>query len=220
MYIQLDSQVLYYKKTGTGRPLLMLHGNGESHEIFDALSDALAGEFTMYLPDSRGCGLSSPSGSGEYHYMDMAGDMRKLLDALGVRSCDIFGFSDGAVIAMLLAIEFPERVRRMILCGGNMTPSGLKFMAKHKIKAEYRRTKSEMVGMMLREPNFTEADLAKIKAPTLVCAGEKDLIKESETRAIAHGIAGAKLFIVEGEDHGSYVINSTRMAPSVRKFFE
>ncbi|MBQ7677338.1 MAG: alpha/beta hydrolase [Lachnospiraceae bacterium] len=218
MYIQLDSQVLYYKKTGSGRPLLMLHGNGESHEIFDALSDDLEGDFTMYLPDTRGCGLSSPSGNGQYHYEDMAGDMRKLLDAIDVRSCDIFGFSDGAVIAMLLAIEFPERVRRMILCGANLSPAGLKFMAKRKIKAEYRKTKNDMIAMMLREPNLTADDLAKIKAPTLVCAGEKDLIKEAETRQIAHGIPDAKLFIVPGEDHASYVINSTRMAPSIRKF--
>ena len=144
--------------------------------------------------------------------------MSNLIDALSIGTCDVFGFSDGAVIAMYMAILFPEKVRRLILCGANMTPSGLTFAAKHKIKKDYRRTKSEMIGMMLREPDLSDADLAKIHAPALVCAGEKDIIKEAETKRIAHGIPDAKLFIVEGADHGSYVVDSTRMAPSIRKF--
>ncbi len=218
MYIQLDSQVLYYKKTGHGKSLLMLHGNGESHEVFDALSDALKGNFTMILPDSRGCGLSSPSGDGTYHYEDMAGDMCKLLDAIDIPECDIFGFSDGAITAMYMALMAPQKIRRMILCGANMSPAGLSFFARRQIKRDYRRTKDDLIGMMLREPNLTEADLAKIKAPTLVCAGEKDVIKESETRRIHEGIRGAKLFIVEGADHSNYVVDSTRMAPSIIKF--
>ena len=218
MYIQLESQVLYYKNAGAGKPLLLLHGNGESHEIFDALVSELEGNFTLYMPDSRGCGLSSPSGDGTYHYKDMALDMIRLIEALSIGRCDIFGFSDGAVTAMYMAIMRPELVRRMILCGANMSPNGLTFGAKHQIKKDYRRTKSELIGMMLREPDLTDADLAKITAPTLVCAGEKDMIKEAETRRIAHGIKGAKLFIVEGADHGSYVVDSTRMAPSIKKF--
>ncbi len=220
MYIQLDSQVLYYKKTGRGKPLLMLHGNGESHEIFDALSDALKGSFGMILPDSRGCGLSSPSADGMYHYEDMAKDMSNLLDAIDIAQCDVLGFSDGAITAMYLAIMAPQKVRRMILCGANMSPAGLNFFAKRQIRKDYRRTKDEQIGMMLKEPNLTEEDLAKIKAPALVCAGEKDIIKETETNRIFKGIKGSKLFIVEGADHSNYVVDSTRMAPSVIKFLE
>lgn len=216
MYIQLDSQVLYYKKTGKGRPLLMLHGNGETHEIFDALSDELTNSFTMYLPDSRGHGLSSPS--EEYHYADMAVDMANLIRAIDIGRCDILGFSDGGIVAMLLAMDHPELVRRMILCGVNLSPAGLTLGARHQIKKMYRRTKDPIVGMMLNEPNIDPKELSGIEAPTLVCAGEKDMVRLAETKTIVQGIPGAKMLVLEGEDHGSYVIDSTRLAPSIRKF--
>ncbi|MCR4611432.1 MAG: hypothetical protein K5644_06005, partial [Lachnospiraceae bacterium] len=66
MLIQLDGQVLYYEKTGEGKPLIMLHGNGESHEIFDRAVDILSETYTVYAIDSRGQGQSAiPS---EFHY--------------------------------------------------------------------------------------------------------------------------------------------------------
>ena len=99
MYIQLNSQVLYYEKQGDGAPLLLLHGNGEDHSIFDALLPQLTARFTVYAPDSRGCGLSSPS--KEYHYTDMAADMVNLIHAIGIGRASILGFSDGGIVALL-----------------------------------------------------------------------------------------------------------------------
>ena len=68
MYIQLNGQILYYEKYGEGQPFLLVHGNGETHEIFDVLIPELAEHYTVYAIDSRGHGLSaSPK---ELHYMD------------------------------------------------------------------------------------------------------------------------------------------------------
>ena len=66
MYIQLNGQILYYEKYGEGQPFLLVHGNGETHEIFDVLIPELAEHYTVYAIDSRGHGLSaSPK---ELHY--------------------------------------------------------------------------------------------------------------------------------------------------------
>lgn len=216
MYIQLDSQVLYYEKQGNGQPLLLLHGNGEDHTIFDALLPRLTSRFTVYLLDSRGCGLSSPS--QEYHYRDMAGDVVKLIQAIGIGQPSILGFSDGGIIALLVALAQPSFVNRLIICGANLSPSGLTFFAKRAIKAEYRRTKSKMVQMMLVEPDISEQALSSIRSKTLVVAAEKDMIKEKETKKIASSIPDATLKIIPHADHGSYIIHNDLLAEDIIAF--
>ncbi|MBR1627914.1 MAG: alpha/beta hydrolase [Lachnospiraceae bacterium] len=216
MYIQLNSQVLYYEKEGSGQPLLLLHGNGEDHSIFDALLPHLTPHYTVYSPDSRGCGLSSPS--KEYHYADMVEDMKNLIVALEIGRPSILGFSDGGIVALLLAIRYPSLVHRLIVCGANLTPSGLTFFARRSIKAEYRKTKSELVKMMLNEPNISPAELGQIRAKTLVLAGEKDMVKEKETKKIASAIPNATLKIVPKADHGSYILHCDYLADDIIQF--
>ena len=216
MYIQLNSQVLYYEKEGSGPALILLHGNGEDHTIFDKLLPHLTSHFTVYLLDSRGCGLSSPP--AEYHYMDMMEDVRNLIDALELGRPSILGFSDGGIIALLLAIHHPALVNRLIVCGANLNPLGLTFFARRIIKAEYRKTKSPMVKMMLDEPNITLIDLARIEAKTLVIAGEKDMVKLKETRQIAASIPNATLRIIPKADHGSYILHNDLLAGDVVDF--
>ena len=65
---------------------------------------------------------------------------------------------------------------------------------------------------MLNEPHIGNDVLGSIKAKTLVLAGSKDLVREEETRAIAAGIPGAELRILEGEGHGSYIVHKTKIA--------
>ena len=92
MYIQLNGQILYYEKYGEGQPFLLVHGNGETHEIFDVLIPELAEHYTVYAIDSRGHGLSaSPK---ELHYMDMADDMAAFIDALELKAPLFYGFSE------------------------------------------------------------------------------------------------------------------------------
>ena len=89
MYIQLDNQVLYYEKTGeTGPEVVLLHGNGESHEIFDELVSKLREDHQVITMDSRGHGLSAtPS---ELHYADMAGDVINLITELELSGQHIY----------------------------------------------------------------------------------------------------------------------------------
>ena len=216
MYIQLNSQVLYYEKEGDGPALLLLHGNGEDHTIFDKLLPHLTPHFTVYLLDSRGSGLSSPS--KEYHYSDMMEDVKNLINALEIERPSVLGFSDGGIIALLLAIHHPSLVHKLIVCGANLNPLGLTFFARRIIKAEYRKTKNPMVKMMLDEPNITINELQKIQADTLVVAGEKDMVKEKETKLIAASIPHATLKILPKTDHGSYLLHNDLLAGDVVGF--
>ena len=71
---------------------------------------------------------------------------------------------------------------------------------------------------MLSEPDIADAELRNIRAATLVLAGSGDLIPEKETRHIADAIPGAELQILKGEDHGSYIVHSTKIAGLIREF--
>ena len=71
---------------------------------------------------------------------------------------------------------------------------------------------------MLREPSISDETLRAIRARTLVLAGSGDLILPEETRHIAAAIPGAQLRILEGEDHGSYIVHSTKIAELIRDF--
>ena len=210
MYAQLNSQIIFYEKWGEGkRNIIMLHGNGESHEIFTELSDALKDDYTIYAPDTRGHGLSATP--KEYHYEDMAGDLINFIRFIDVKNPDILGFSDGAIIAMISAIREPELFGTLFLCGGNLSPKGLSFKAAHEIKKARKRERSPLSELMLNEPDISPDMLSRIISKTYVIAGEKDMIKESETRKIASSISDSKLLILPGEDHGSYVNHSDKL---------
>ena len=79
MYIHLNRQILYYEKSGKGAPLLLLHGNGEDHTIFDKLVPLLEQSYTVYAIDSRGHGESNPT--DDFHYDGMADDIAKLISS-------------------------------------------------------------------------------------------------------------------------------------------
>ena len=209
MYIQLNGQVLFYEKTGEDAPLLLLHGNGESHEIFDALIPELSKQYTVYAIDSRGQGGSATPKS--YHYKDMAQDVVNFITSLEIEKPIICGYSDGGIVALMIAMEHSELLSSIVVCGANLSPAGLTGKARREIKSAYKKTGNPLVGMMLEEPNISPESLSKITVPAIICAGSKDIIKPKETQAIADHIPNAKLHIFEGETHGSYVEHSDKL---------
>lgn len=209
MFQHVNGIELYYEVKGNGRPLLMVHGNGEDHTIFDEASEILKDRFTVYLIDSRDHGQSTKV--SDLHYSDMADDLLVFLNDLDLKDVTFYGFSDGGILGLLLA-QKTDRISRLIVSGANMTPNGVKGWLKTVIKIMYFFNKDSKLRMMLREPNITAEELSSIKVPTTVIAGEKDLVIRKETEAIAAAIPGSKLRIIKGEGHGSYIVHKTAVA--------
>lgn len=216
MYIQLNGQVLLYEKTGEGAPLILLHGNDESHEIFDELCRELSDTFTVYAIDSRGQGGSATP--KEYHYSDMKDDVYHFIRALEIEKPVVCGYSDGGIVALLLAVANSELLSSIIVCGANLTPKGLTASCRHNIRRLYKKTSSPLVKMMLEEPNISADDLSAITVPTLVCVGSEDIVKPKETQTILSAIPNATLHTFEGHTHGSYVKHSALLAPVILEF--
>jgi len=199
----------FYIEKGQGEPLILLHGNGENCDYFAGQIDVFAQHYHVYALDTRGHG-KTPRGDAPFTIRQFADDLLAFMDAHDIDKAHILGFSDGGNIAMIFAMKYPDRVLRLILNGANLDAKGVKPSIQIPIEIGYRfakvfakkseeaRKHAELLGLMVNDPNVRPEELAAIKAKTLVIAGTKDMIKESQTRLIARSILDAKLVILEG----------------------
>ncbi len=215
MIAKVNGIELFYEKSGAGRPLVMVHGNGEDHTIFDEAVRELRAEYCCYRVDSRCHGASTDT--PELHYRDMAADMLAFLEALDLRDAIFYGFSDGGIIGLMAAARC-DRITTLIVSGANTSPKAVKWWLRPLIALGNVFAKDKKLKLMLNEPDITDDELHAIRADTLVLAGSGDLIPEKETRHIADTIPGAELQILKGEDHGSYIVHSAKIASLIRGF--
>jgi len=217
MYLSVNGIELYYEKTGQGLPIVLLHGNGEDHSIFDLLTPRLSSKYTVYAIDSRDHGKSSKV--KHLDYQSMMEDVAEFIRQLDIQSPLLYGFSDGGIIGLLLAIKYPGLISKLIISGANTHPNGTKRFTHNFMKIIYFFTRNRKYKLMLTQPNITEAELQSIVTPTLVLAGSKDVIIEEHTRTLARNIPGSTLRILDGETHSSYVIHSDKLYAIIEEFF-
>lgn len=199
----------YFIEKGCGESLILLHGNGENCGYFQGQIDVFAGRYYVYALDTRGHGRT-PRGDKPFTIRQFADDLLCFMDDHHIERAHLLGFSDGGNIAMVFAIQHPNRVDRLILNGANLNASGVKRSTQIPIeigyciaklfsdKSESARLNAEMLGLMVNDPNVTPEELKMIQARTLVIAGTKDMIRGSHTRLIAECIANSHLVFVNG----------------------
>ena len=207
----------YYQTYGSGRPVLVLHGGTGSLVDMRYQVQALAKKHFVIAPDSRGQGRSSDD-DAPLGYRRMADDMLRLLDHLGIDRADIVGWSDGGIIALDLAMRHPERVRRLVVIGANFDVDGLKsrpampttippppdyYQRNAPDPAHWPVLYRKVVTMWRTEPHYTLRELGSISAPTLVMAGESDVIRREHTDLLAKSIPGGREAIIAGATHAA-----------------
>ncbi len=194
---------------GQGYPILLLHGNGENSTYFRGQIDALAKHYKVFAMDTRGHGKTS-RGTMPFTIRQFADDLLGFMDKHQIEKAHILGFSDGANIAMIFAMRYPDRLDRLILNGANLNTSGVKRTTQIPIEIGYKiarkfadkndsaKRNAEMLGLMVNDPNVLPEELTGISAKTLVIAGTKDMMKEEHTRLIAASIPNAELVFIRG----------------------
>ncbi len=224
-YIHVNGIKLYYEIYGKGHPLLLLHGNGGSIYSMRYQIPALAEHFKVIAVDSRAQGRSSDS-NADLSFTLMASDMAGLLDSLHIDSAYVVGWSDGAIIGLKLALEYPDKVSKLVSDAANFLPDStalpekmLEAMRRTSFatldSATQRRIISQSffpkrAGLIfdklnrldLYHPHFTDKQLESIDTPTLVMAGDHDLIKIGHTLKLFHLLPESQLCIVPGTNHG------------------
>lgn len=172
--------------------------------------DYFCGRYRVIALDTRGHGRS-PRGIEPFTIEQFSCDLYNFMTGLAISKAVILGFSDGANIAMKFAIKYPDRVKALIVNGGNLNPKGVKRTIQIPIEIGYKiarrfaskspdaQKNAEMLGLMVNEPYIERSELSKITAPTLVICGKNDMIKESHTKEIAENIPNAILSIIRGD---------------------
>lgn len=220
----------YYQEKGKGEPFILLHGNGEDGSYFRHQIDYFSGSYRVIAVDTRGHG-KSPRGTAPFTIEQFARDLYGFMEGIEIAKAVILGFSDGANIAMKFAMEYPGKVRALILNGGNLDPTGVKRTVQIPIEIGYRiasrfaskspdaKRNAELLGLMVNEPHIERYELSKITMPTLVICGTNDMIRESHTREIAENIPYARLSILKG-DHFIANKRPNVFNQAVEKFLE
>ena len=204
---------LYVREAGRGAPLVLLHGNGESSDYFLHQISYFSKSRRVLAVDTRGHGRS-PRGTAPFTLEQFADDLKALFDAKGVRRADLLGFSDGGNVALLFALKYPEHVRRLILNGANLSPSGVKLRVQLPICLGYglvslfalfdrkAAAKKELLGLMVTQPHIAPQSLQTVAAPTLVIVGDRDMIRSGHSRLIADSLPAGRLCVL----HGSHFV--------------
>ena len=212
---------LFYEEMGSGEPLILLHGNGEDHTIFNKIADYFSGKYRVISIDTRGHG-ESPMGEEPFSLYQFAEDLNDFMDEHNIEKANILGFSDGGNVALIFASKYPEKVIKLIANGANTRPSGIKTIVHFlysvgAIFSEKFSYKKALYYIMLHEPHITKEELEQITAPTLVLVGTEDLIKESESKYIKKSIPNSEIVFVLG-DHFIVKNNTKDYIFAVEKF--
>lgn len=216
--VEVNGINMHYAVLGEGDPLVLIHGNGGSHEELTGLMRYLANDFQVFAPDSRNHGKSGRT--KELSYKLLTSDYNAFICALGLKKPMVVGFSDGGIIAIQLAMDYPNLLSGFVAFGANSRPGGIKAHFRTWAKWKYLKDRNPMYRIMIEEPDLTKEHLEKITTPAYIVAGEFDVIKLSDTAFLHKNIKSSRIAIVKSRGH-----DFCRRAPEIaykiaREFFK
>lgn len=219
-HVEHDGARIWYAAFGTGMPVILLHGGlGHGGNWGYQVPALVAAGYRPIVIDSRGHGRSTRDAQ-PYTYVRMASDVGAVMDALDIDRAAFIGWSDGACIALTLAMQTPERAAGVFFFGCNMDPSGTRpfqptpvidrcFSRHRKDYTDLSATPDDfdtfvaaVTEMMQTQPNATAAELAAIRVPVTIVQSEHDeFIQPEHARYLAQTIPRAQLVTLPGVSH-------------------
>ncbi|MDR6805201.1 pimeloyl-ACP methyl ester carboxylesterase [Dyadobacter sp. BE34] len=231
-FADLRGVKLYYEVYGSGKPVLFVHGNGGSMRDFRHQLHAFAKSYKVILVDSRAQGRSEDKGDSLSYEM-MADDLHALLEHLKIDSCNVVGWSDGGINALLLALRHPEKVRKLAATGANLWPDSTAldpWLYKKILEWDADLTKQmadpvkhnqrKLMHLMAVQPNITLDQLHQVQCPSLIIGGDHDVIIPEHTVQIARAIPKSYLWILPNSGHSTLVHYAEEFNRITMAFFE
>lgn len=242
-YYNIRGIKIYCEVYGSGKPLLMIHGNGGSINSFKNNIPYFAKSYKVNIPyfaksykvivaDSRAQGKTiDPKDSLSFEMM--ADDEAALLDAMHIDSAYVIGWSDGGINALLLAMRHPKKVIKLASTGANLWNDSIaivpafwenekkRFDSTHSKLFKTPKEKNDWKLFLLDwfQPNIKLAELKAIKCPSLIIGGDHDLIRVEHTVAIAQNIPNAYLWILPNSGHATLMEYADEFNKKVDAFF-
>ncbi|HEU5164747.1 MAG TPA: alpha/beta hydrolase [Chitinophagaceae bacterium] len=207
-YAEVNGIKLYYEVYGEGPPLVVLHGNGGSISGGSLHYPELIKKYKLIAIDSRAQGKSTDTDL-PLTYELMASDVNALLEELKIDSAFVWGQSDGAILGLILAMNSPRKVKKVLAFGANIQPdtTALFSWAVNAIAKDAKdnpNPKTKKLNQLMRDhPNIPFTNLSKINIPVLIMAGDRDAIRPEHTLKLFQNIPKSQLCILPGTTHGT-----------------
>jgi len=232
-YYDVRGIKLYAETYGSGKPLLMIHGNGGSLSSFSKNIPYFAKKYKVIAVDSRAHGKSTdPRDSLSFEMM--ADDFAGLLDVMHIDSAYVIGWSDGGINALEMAMRHPKKVIKLASTGANLWPdsTGLMPYLWKDMQKQFEKDKNtvwktakekndwKVFLLDWLQPNIKLAELQKIQCPSLIIGGDHDLIPVPHTVQIYQAIPKAYLWIVPNSGHPTLIEHKDEFNAIVDEFFE
>lgn len=242
-YIHINDINLYYEVYGKGQPLLLMHGNSGSIASFSKFIPYLAKQYKVIAVDSRAQGRSGDSDK-ELTFEQIASDFSVLLDSLHLQSVYAVGWSDGGIVGLQMAYSYPKKITKLVTIGANFVADSTALSAENFdttkitwfnklsltdqqniIHSSHTPNRAgiifdKLINLDLKYPNFTLDQLSSIKTPTLVVAGDRDIIIDTHTLRLYHALPNAQLFIVPNSPHHVPIAKPKLLFDVVSDFFK
>jgi pimeloyl-ACP methyl ester carboxylesterase len=235
-FISVNGVKIYYEVYGAGAPLVIIHGNGGNIAYMKPQIEYFDKKYKVIVMDCRGRG-NSELGKDSLTYMQMTTDIITILNYLHLDSTYVVGRSDGGIIALLMAIYYPGKVKKVAAFAANLTPDATALypffyeevvadrkqadaMIAKKDTSQNWKVIQQRNRLMEFQPHISANDLHRIKCPVLVLSTDRDIIREEHTLFIYHNISKANLCIFTGENHYVTKNNPGLFNAVVGKYFD
>lgn len=236
-YAHINDIDIYYETYGDpSKPcLLLIHGNGGSVSAGRCQIEYFKDDYYVLVVDSRYQGKSG-DGDQELTYRLMTDDYYQLLNQLNLNSVNIIGQSDGGIIGLMLAIEHPEKVNKLIAAAPNLRPNAtaLHQWSIDEMHADLKKVEDQikagdtshktlrrkaLITKMIKYPNIEIEELKKIKSPVLLVFGDSDYMPFAHILEMYEHIPKSNLFIVPGAGHRTYRLEPDLFNLMSERFF-
>lgn len=221
-HVSRESAAIWYGAIGKGSPVILLHGGMSSSRSWGGQVPALmAAGYRAILIDSRGHGRST-LGNRPLSYELMADDVLAVMDRLKLKKAAIIGWSDGAIIGLVLAMRHGARLSKVYAFGANMDQRGARrgvfeapilkqviprlaadYLALSPASGGFGALHEAVEAMQEIEPDYGASELAAIRGPAVMIAdgGHDEFITQDHQAYLANTIPGAELQIFPDASH-------------------
>jgi pimeloyl-ACP methyl ester carboxylesterase len=218
-YVQLGDVKTWYDERGDGPPLVMVHGGLVDARWWEQNLGAFAERFRVYLPELRGHG-HTPDVPGPISYQLMADDMIAFLETVVGEPVDYVGHSTGAFVGLLVAMQRPELVSRLVLISSGFSKAGeavpdadwdvdqlAEFLgpAYGEVSPDgidhFKVVAAKVGDMAAAEPHLEASELGRVTPRTLVMVADDDIVTLAHSVDMYDALPNAELAVVPGTSH-------------------
>jgi len=237
-HVDISGHATWVESVGSGdETVVLLHGGlSNCDDLLQSIGPALAERYRVVAFDRRGHGRTADI-EGPLHYDDMAADTIAVIETVVGGPAHIVGWSDGGILALLVARRRPELVERMVLIGANFHFDGVRELATEgggdfintlaqaysdrspDGPEHFAEIVAKTMTMFATEPTMTIDEIRSIPTPALVLVGDDDLVELSHTCALYEALPHGQLAVLPGASHAVPLEKPVEVAAAILDFF-